>query len=393
MVGIINAGEYGRAIHDAWHRRQLIDIAHDLADRAFGSDPSMSAMQVQEAAESRLFELAERNQVEDAVSPAHEAMRLAIDAAVKASQTPSGLVGISTGLTALDDILGGLKRGSYYVLGARPSMGKTSLGIRISVGAVEASARVLFISREMTRVDIGAALTAGLAGLPRDAAERGRIRGRDEFGRFQYAPISQADVDAMIKAQRAMIERNMMIDECRSGTMASIRAATRRMKRRGGCDLVVIDYLGLLNVPELSRAGNRELELSRLSADAKALARDLDVPVLMLAQLNRANEAREDKRPGLADLRGSGAIEQDADVVMFLHRDHYYLTRTPASRRPDDTDERYANRAAQWAEAERLSRGRAEVMVAKQRRGPTGTRFLAWNDEAAWFGDVREDGA
>ena len=391
MVGIINAGEYGRAIYDSWLRRELIDLAETLRDRAL-RDGTVSAKEMMEEAESRLYDLAERGETADACSPAHEAMGLAIASAAKAASMPGGMVGLTTGYRALDDITGGLRRGQYMLLAARPSMGKTTLALGIAAGAAAAGARVLFISREMNREAIGALLAAGLSNLPRDAAERGRVRGRDEAGRFTYAPIGQMDIDRMMAAQRAMAARTLLIDECRSGTMASVRTAGRRMKRRGGLDLVVLDYLGLMCVPELRKFDNRTLEVTRLSAECKALAVGLDVPVVVLSQLNRGPEGREDKRPSLGDLRDSGSLEQDADIVAFLYREHYYLTRNEPARKPGEGEEKWAARLSDWTTAEEAQRERAEVIFAKQRRGPVGTKVLRFSQTTTWFTDGEEQG-
>ena len=387
MVGIINAGEYARAIYDAWMRRELIDIAEQLRDRAY-ADGTVDARALIEDAEGRLYDLAERGETAEAWSPAHEAMGRAIEAAVKAASMPGGLVGLTTGYAELDDITGGLRRGQYTLLAARPSMGKTTLALGIAVGAVQAGARVLFVSREMDREAIGAMLAAGLAQLPRYAADRGRICGRDDLGRFTWTPIGRLEIDRMMAAQRAMAQRDLVIDECRSGTMSAVRSAARRMKRRGGLDLVMIDYIGLMRVPELGRFDNRTLELTRLSAECKALAIDLNVPVVVLSQLNRDLEKRDDKRPIMSDLRDSGSLEQDADVIAFLYREHYYLTRNVPARKPGESDEKFAARLSEWTTAEIAARERAEVIFAKQRRGPVGTRVLRYSQATTWFTDM-----
>lgn len=194
----------------------------------------------------------------------------------------------------------------------------------------------------------------------------------------------------MMKAMRRMIERNMMVDECRAGTMAAIRAQARKMKRRGGLDLVVIDHLSQLHVPELRGVDARTAEATRISGQTKDLARDLDVPVIMLSQLNRGTEGRDNKRPTLADIRDSGAVEQDADVVMFLYREHYYLSREGAaqSRGERETEEQYANRLSRHADALQQSEGVAEVIFAKQREGATGTKRIAFDHTTTWFTDL-----
>jgi replicative DNA helicase len=323
MVGIVGVREYGLAIQDSWHRRKLIEVGQTLTSDAFGAGDGRPATEAHEAAEAALYDLAERGEIDEAHAPAHEAMAQAIDAAAKASEQPTGPIGLTTGFAELDEITGGWRRGHLALLAARPSMGKTTLALSMAAGAAELGAAVLFASMEMSRAAIGGVLAAGLAQLPRDAGDRGRIREPDSSGGFAWRSVTQQEIDRMIAAQRAMVNQRLIIDECRSHTMAAIRAQARRMKRRGGLDLVVIDYLGLMRVPELARIGNRVLEVSHLSAQAKALAIEMDVPVLMLCQLNRGPEGPDDKRPTTADLRDSGSLEQDADLLMFIYREHY----------------------------------------------------------------------
>lgn len=388
MVGIINAGEYGRAIHDAWWRRQLIEIGSQLVNAAFGDGSGRDAKDVHEAAESALFGLAESGETGEAVSQAYEAMTLAIDAAEKARDAPGGLVGMSTGLRELDDLTGGWRRGSFNLLAARPSMGKTQLGLKIATAAALNRCRVLFVSLEMTRQQLGASMAAGLGRVPRDVAERGKARVRDVSGRFNWQPMTDGDVTAMVQARHMMVDRYMLIDECRARTMSAVRQRARREKRRGGLDLVVIDYIGLLHVPDLRASDNRVLEMTRLSAECKALARELDVPMVVLAQLNRASEARDNKRPQLSDLRDSGALEQDADLVLFPYREEYHLSREVITRKPGEDEEKFHNRASAHQDALAAARGKAELIVAKNRLGAIGMRVVGWDAEQTWFHDL-----
>jgi replicative DNA helicase len=387
MVGIINAREYGLSVRDAWHRRKLLEIGETLINDAYGTGDGRSATEIHDTTETALYQLGEAGEIDEVRAPAHEAIAQAIDAAVKAAEQPSGLIGLTTGFASLDEITGGLRRGQYVLLAARPSMGKTTLGLGMAVGATTVGARTLFVSLEMNREAIGGVLASGLAGLPRDAGDRGRIREPGPAGDFTWRAINQREIDRMVAVQRAMANHTFMIDECRSHGMAAIRAQARRMKRRGGLDLVVIDYLGLLAVPELARVGNRVLEVSRLSAQAKALAIEMDVPVVMLCQLNRGPEAREDKRPTAADLRDSGSLEQDADLVLFIYREHFYLQNRPPLRTLFHSDEDYSNAAARWSTAEQAARGHADIIIAKQRRGRVGTIRLLFDNVTNWFSE------
>lgn len=390
MVGIINAGEYGRAIRDAWLRRELIDRCTVAVNRCYGDGDGADGAAILDALETELYTLAESGGGEGVLMPAGDAMALAIEAGIKAADSPSGLNGVSTGYRALDDLTGGLRGGHLLLLGARPSMGKTSLGLGIAAGAAQAAARVLFVSAEMTLADIGAALTAGLAGVPRDAPERGRVRQRDALGRWTWPAIDMATIERMTAAERAMRPRELLVLEQRGPTLASLRTVARRLKRRGGLDLVVVDYLGLMRVPELERAGNMVVTASALSHGLKSLAMELHIPVLALAQLNRGVESREEKRPTLADLRDSGALEQDADAVMFLFREHYYLRTARLTKGERESEEAFSARIGDLHSRTHASIGRAEVIVAKMRRGRTGIANLKFDDDSAWFSDVEE---
>jgi replicative DNA helicase len=390
MVGLINAGDYGRAIRDCWLRRELIDRCTVAVNRCYGDGDGMDGAAILDALETELYTLAEAGGAEGQVVPAARAMELSIEQASLASRTAGGLTGISTGYRALDDLTGGMRGGHLLLLGARPSMGKTTLGLGIAAGAAQAGARVLFLSAEMTAVDIGAALTAGLAGLPRDATERGRIRMRDALGRYSWPPIDMAMLGRMADTARAMQPRELLVLDQRGPSIASLRAAARRLKRRGGLDLIVVDYLGLMRVPELERMGNAVATATALSKGLKGLAMELAVPVVALAQLNRAVESREEKRPNLADLRDSGSLEQDADAVMFLFREHYYLRNARITKGEREGEEAYSARLSDLHSRTEASIGRAEVIVAKMRRGRTGVANLKFDDDSAWFSDVEE---
>lgn len=390
MVSPREVRHYAEAVVDCWHRRALIEIGQELMGRAM--DPGGTpAREIHEAAEEALARLADGQEGEATPVPAHEAMQLAIDEAWRVRDVAGGLVGLTTGLGALDDATGGLRAGDMIVVGARPSMGKTTLGLAISAGAARAGGRVAFISFEMMAQDLGAQITAGLAHLSRDLTTRGKEREQDELGRFRWRPVTEAEIHAMQAAQRAMAERRLLILDKLPRTMPALRAAVRRLVRRGGLDLVVIDYLQLMRVPELSRFDNRVLEVERISGDIKALAKEFGIPVVALSQLSRASEGRDVKRPKLQDLRNSGAIEQDADVVMFLHRDHYYLSREKLERRDRETAEDFANRTSAHGQKIKAAYGRADLYIDKQRKGRTGTVHVAYGEETTWFSDLVEN--
>lgn len=400
MVGIISLRDYARAVADTWHRRQLIDIGRDMVEQAMGGAEAdgepLEAGTVQETAEERLFAIANMRIEAGAAVSAGEAIREALDAAEAAAKRDGGMSGVPTGLQPLDALLGGIQPGQYVLLGARPSMGKTSVALAVAANAARCGHPVLFASAEMGAQQLGARLVSGLADLPGDYATRGMRRDRNALGQFVYEPLQQADWDAMVKVGRLASDPQrfpLTIDECRQRTMASIRTRARQMQRRGGLSLIVIDYLGMLRVPELARVGNRVLEIGRISRDAKALAKDLGVGVLMLSQLNRLVEGREDRRPRLSDLRDSGDLEQDADVVMFLHREHYYLKREPVTRRKGESDEKLSGRTSDWIKAVHEHKGRAKIFVDKNRMGSIGAVTVAFNEENGWISDLPLIGA
>lgn len=380
---------YADAVIDCWHRRALIEIGAELVEAAF-LPGERTARAIHEEAEERLGRLAAGQDTDNPLVPAHSAMGLAIDDAVRMRDVPGALIGLTTGLSELDRLTGGWRPGQFVVVGGRPSMGKTGFGLSTAGAAAAAGARVLFFSMEMSPKAIGAALVAGTTPISRHAALRGRVPFHADQGRYSWRPVTDGEVDAMLAAQRAMAERRLVVVDFHSKTVAALRAIARREKRRGGLDLIVVDYLGLMRVPELAHSDNRVLEMSRLSEGAKALARDLDVPVVMLAQLNRQVEMRPNKRPQLADLRDSGALEQDADTVIFLYRDWYYLSRDTPSRTERDTEEAYANKLSAHALAVRQSEGKAELIVAKLREGQIGTAQVAFGHETTWFTDLPE---
>ncbi len=392
MVGLLNVAEYGRAIVDAWHRREMIDVGMRLVNRAFGADdPGADAAQVHEAVETELYALAERRSVSSKPVTLADAAEQAMIKAEAAAKAPRGLVGVPSGLQALDDHLGGFRPGAFYLLGARPSMGKTSLAQRIATGAAEAGRHVLFVSMEMPPADLAARWIAGTARLPGDAATRGRVQERDSLGRFVWRDLSNDEWSSMVQARQSFGKLPIEIEELPARSMSSLRSLARRYARRGKLDLLIVDYLGLMRVPGLAERGQRVNELTILSQEAKALALDLKIPLLMLAQLNRGVEGRDDKRPGLSDLRDSGSLEQDADAVMFLYRDHYYLTRHPVARRAGEADEKFADREAQWMADCTRSNGRAEVIFSKFRNGRVGTVPLAFRNESGWFDDLPDE--
>lgn len=391
MVGIINAGAYGRVVRDTWLRRQLIDAGEVMVNLAFGADGEMSADQVMEKAEAQLFALGESaNGRQGDLLGAAAVSEQVLAAHARAAEAKGGLVGLASGYRALDRLKGGFLPGELVLIGARPAMGKTALAAGIAARSADAGARVMFVSAEMSAWQVQARMVAAHARLPLLAVLRGMIIDPHSNAARQLA---QDETDRIVGASRVVGALPITWDARGRPTVASIRARARRLKARQGLDLVLIDYIGLLSSGIEGGRANRNEELTRISADLKALAVELGVPVIALSQLSREVERRDDKRPMIADLRDSGSLEQDADVIAFLYREHYYLQQSMPTRRDKDTDAQFDERLETWRRRLRDAEGVGELIVAKHRQGATGTVRLRWEERLTWFRDESEAGA
>ena len=369
-VTVVNAEHYGRAVHDLALRRALVEIGEGVANDAYDAPLDRPATDQIEAAEQRLFALAETGRIDSGAERLAAPLAGAVEAIERAYRRDSRLTGAATGLLDLDRLLGGLHASDLAILAGRPSMGKTALATNIAFNAAsrtEDGARVAFFSLEMSAEQLATRLLAEQTGIPSDKLRRGEVRDGD------FAEI--------VRACRAMEALPLYIDDSPALTVAGLRARARRLKRRHGVSLVVVDYLQLMRPVTSARLNNRVHEVSEITQGLKALAKDLDLPVLALSQLSRAVEQRDDKRPQLADLRESGSIEQDADVVMFVYREAYYLgRREPAA---DSSAEH-----AEWADKMAAVRNLAEVHVAKQRHGPIGKVALYFDERFTKFDNL-----
>jgi replicative DNA helicase len=392
-VSIIDAGDYGRAVHDLYLRRQLIDLGETVVNGAFSSDVEEGAIQQIEVAEKRLYDLASTGQVEGGF----KSFRTAITEAVKMAEAAYGrdgkLTGVATGLYQLDRLLGGLHKSDLIIVAGRPSMGKTALATNIAFNAASAykeantetgqtevvdGACIGFFSLEMSREQLATRILSEQSRVPSEKIRRGEI--------------NAADFDKVMEASIKLSGLNFYIDDTPGLTVAALRTRARRLKRTNKLGVIVVDYLQLLQASgRQSRDANRVQEISEITRGLKTLAKELEVPVVALSQLSRAVEQREDKRPQLADLRESGSIEQDADVVMFVFREEYYLQRGEPARRPEENDERFNKRYEEWVQRGNEAAGKAEVIVAKQRHGPTGSVRLSFEGEFTRFGNLPDD--
>jgi len=358
-----NAAGYAREVIDLALRRDLIRIGGEIAAQA--PDTTSAAADHLTAAEALLFDLAETGSKERPVATFAEALDDAAEQARAAFARDGRLTGITTGLVDLDQKLGGLHPSDLLILAGRPSMGKTALALNIAINAAKSGARVFFPSLEMSKGQLGLRALADFANVSGDRLRKGMVR-RDELSSVE---------DARDHFRSLPIH----IDDTGGIHIAKLCARARRQHRKTGLDLIVVDYLQLITT-DAGKGGNRVQEVSQITGALKALAKELNVPVLALSQLSRQVEAREDKRPMLSDLRESGSIEQDADVVMFVYRDEYYLGRTEP---PENTPKHY-----EWQEAMSKVMGKAEVIVGKQRHGPIGTVHLAFDSDLTRFGNL-----
>jgi replicative DNA helicase len=378
-----NAPDYARAVYDLALRRDLIRIGGEMASTAQKGDAELDAQEQIEKAEQDLYQLAEQGGVSQGFVTFVDALQGALAMAAEAHSREGGLAGLSTGLIDLDQKIGGMHPSDLMILAARPSMGKTSLACNIAFDVARNYAWepqpdgskktvrggvVAFFSLEMSSEQLAMRLLAESSGVSGDRLRKGEIDAM-EFGRIR---------DAALEIQEAPL----YIDATGGITLAKLTARARRLKRMVGLDLIIVDYLQLITTGA-GGPDNRVQEVSMITQGLKALAKELNVPVLALSQLSRQVENREDKKPQLSDLRESGSIEQDADMVMFVYRESYYLSRLE----PREGTEEHLK----WQEQLEQVHGLAEIIIGKQRHGPIGTVRLSFNEDLTKFGNLARD--
>lgn len=379
-ISAFAARDYAQMIYDMAIRRELIELGHEIADRAARADVSLEPRDQIVTAEQRLYSLAEQGQVERGFQSFLSAVKDAVDVANAAYRRDGGLAGLSTGLVDMDRKLGGLHRSDLLILAGRPSMGKTSLATNIAFNIAKAYRRgplpdggegaidggvVGFFSLEMSAEQLAARVLSEAAEIPSEQIRRGDMT-EAEFRRF-------------VEAAKTLEACPLYIDDTPALPISQLSARARRLKRTHGLDVLIVDYLQLVR-PATAR-DSRVNEVSEITQGLKAIAKELDIPVIALSQLSRQVESREDKRPQLSDLRESGSIEQDADVVMFVFREEYYAEREKPSE--DKIDE-----MVKWQERMERLHGRAEVVIGKQRHGPIGTIELSFEGQFTRFGNL-----
>ena len=381
-----NANDYARVIYDLALRRELIRLGGEIARAASGQGADdVTARDQIEAAEAQLFELAEHGTSSTGFVPFSEAVTGALTMAEEAFHRDGGLSGVSTGLADLDKQIGGLHKSDLLILAGRPSMGKTALATNIAMNIAKHYAYepqpdgtrktvrggvVAFYSLEMSADQLATRLLADASGVSGDRLRKGEI----DVGEFARLKEAAMEISAS----------PLYIDDTGGLSLAKLTARARRLKRTSGLDCIIVDYLQLVTVGDASNAQNRVQEVSTITMGLKSLAKELAVPVIALSQLSRQVESRDDKRPQLSDLRESGSIEQDADIVMFVYRESYYVGRAePREGTPEHLT---------WQEDMDRLRGTAEVIIGKQRHGPIGTVKLSFDENVTRFGNLAQQG-
>ncbi len=375
VVSIINAADYGQTIYDLYLRRELIALGEDVVNESYEHSLDKNSTDTIERAEAKLYELAETGEVKGNFITLRDSVLTAIEMAEKAYKTDGNVTGVTTGLVDMDKKLGGLQNSDLLILAGRPSMGKTALAVNIAFNAAKKyaqsggteGARVGFYSLEMAADQLATRILSDESGVSGDDIRKGNIK-QEDFRKF-------------VEASQTLSQVPLYIDDTPALSISAVRTRARRLKRQHGLDLLVIDYLQLLRGTG-SKQGmdNRVQEVSEITRGLKAIAKELEIPVLALSQLSRQVENREDKRPQLSDLRESGSIEQDSDVVMFVYREEYYLSRTE----PEPGTEKHL----QWQESCERSHNIGECIIAKARHGPIGTIRMFFNPNLTKFTDL-----
>jgi replicative DNA helicase len=369
------AVDYAKIIHEMYLRRELVQISDKLsADTLNANSQEQNAENIIESTEKSLFDLAERGSFTQSFLKFNQALDQTIEMATMAMQSDQGIVGVPTGLTDLDEKLGGLHKSDLIILAGRPSMGKTALATNIAYNAAQHILKrqeknsVAFFSLEMSSEQLSTRILSEQAKIKSDDIRRGKV--------------TEEEINRYIETSRNIYNLPLYIDETPAITIATLSNRARRIKRLFGLNLIVVDYIQLMR-SNSNKSDNRVQEISEITQGLKALAKELSVPVLALSQLSRAVEQRDDKQPQLADLRESGSIEQDADVVMFVYREEYYLER----KQPKLGSIEHA----EWQSKMNDVNGLADIILGKQRHGPTGTIKVEFEGIYTKFKDLTKN--
>ena len=371
------AVDYAKVIHEMYLRRELVLISDKLSsDTLNANSQEQNAENIIEITEKSLFDLAERGSFSQSFLKFNEALDQTIEMATLAMKSDQGIVGVPTGLTDLDEKLGGLHKSDLVILAGRPGMGKTALATNIAYHAAQnllsrqEKSSIAFFSLEMSSEQLSTRILSEQARIKSDDIRRGKV--------------TESEINRYIETSRNIYNLPLYIDETPAITISTLSNRARRIKRLFGLNLIVVDYIQLMRAPNSNNRGdNRVQEVSEITQGLKALAKELKVPVLALSQLSRAVESRDDKKPQLSDLRESGSIEQDADVVMFVYREAYYLE----NKQPKLGSIEHA----EWQSKMNDVNGLADIILGKQRHGPTGTVKVEFEGIYTKFKDLSKN--
>ena len=384
-----NVYHYAKIIYELHIKRSLVGIGQNIIQETIENSNELEGNDLIENAENDLYNLSQSGSTERKYSPFSQALKSAIDIIDQSFKRDGKIAGLPTGLKDLDKKLGGLHKSDLVIIAGRPSMGKTALGTNIAFNAAKKfkeeedefgnkiivdGGKVAFFSLEMSSEQLAT----------RVLAEQSKITG----DKMRKAELSKDDFTKIAKVSSELQNLNLFIDDNPVLTIPSLRSRARRLKRIYNIDLIIIDYLQLMSGSSNSRNDGRVQEISEITRGLKGIAKELNIPIIALSQLSRQVEQREDKRPQLADLRESGTIEQDYDVVMFIFRESYYLERMEPIKKPDEAEEKYNEKHQRWIELCEKNYNTAEIIIAKQRHGPIGTIKAHFDPNFTKFSDL-----
>ena len=384
-----NVYHYAKIIYELHIKRSLVGIGQNIIQETIENSNELEGYDLIENAENDLYNLSQSGSTERKYSPFSQALKSAIDIIDQSFKKDGKIAGLPTGLKDLDKKLGGLHKSDLVIIAGRPSMGKTALGTNIAFNAAKKfkeeedefgnkiivdGGKVAFFSLEMSSEQLAT----------RVLAEQSKITG----DKMRKAELSKDDFTKIAKVSSELQNLNLFIDDNPVLTIPSLRSRARRLKRIYNIDLIIVDYLQLMSGSSNSRNDGRVQEISEITRGLKAIAKELNIPIIALSQLSRQVEQRDDKKPQLADLRESGTIEQDSDVVMFIFRESYYLERMEPIKKPDEAEEKYNEKHQRWIELCEKNYNTAEIIIAKQRHGPIGTIKAHFDPNFTKFSDL-----
>jgi len=384
-----NSYQYAKLLYDLHIKRSLIGIGKNIIQDTISNEEDLEGINLIENAENDLYNLSQTGSSDRKYSLFGESLKKAIDVIDQSFKREGKIAGLPSGLKDLDKKLGGFHNSDLIIIAGRPSMGKTALGTNIAFNAAKKfkekedefgnkttidGGKIAFFSLEMSSEQLAT----------RVLAEQSKISG----DKMRKAELNKEDFKKIAKVSSELENLNLVIDDNPILTIPSLRARARRLKRLYDIDMIIIDYLQLMSGSQNARNDGRVQEISEITRGLKAIAKELNIPIIALSQLSRQVEQREDKRPLLADLRESGTIEQDSDVVMFIFRESYYLERMEPIKKPDEQNDRYNERHQRWRELCESRYNIADIIIAKQRHGPTGAIKTHFDPNFTKFSDL-----